>query len=51
MLTTDCIRPYADVSESHLTGALSETEHFAFRGDTLVLTTFGGDTVRFLRSR
>jgi heat shock protein HslJ len=49
MFTTDCIRPYADVAESYLTGALSETEHFAFQGDTLVLTTFDGDTLRWLR--
>ena len=41
----------ARVAEEHFTTALSETEHFEVRDDTLALTTFGGDTLRFRRLR
>jgi heat shock protein HslJ len=51
MRTEDCANDKARVAEEHLTTAMSETEHFVVRGDTLVLTTFGGDTLVFLRSR
>lgn len=43
--------PARPVAEEHLTTALSETEHFEVRGDTLALTIFGGDTVTFRRLR
>ena len=49
MRTLDCSRERARVSEEHLTTLLSETQHFEIRHDTLVLTTFGGDTARFSR--
>ena len=43
----DCDDDQARVSEEHLTTVFSETEHFAVRGETLAVTTFGGDTLRF----
>lgn len=42
-----CANDSARIAEEHLTTAMSETEHFTLRGDTLVLTTFGGDTLVF----
>ena len=50
MRALDCEREPEQISEEHLTTLLSETEHFEVRGDTLLLTTFGGDTARFTRS-
>lgn len=51
MRTMECARDRARVAEEQLTTFYSETEHFDVRGDTLVLTTFGGDTLRFVRAR
>lgn len=51
MRPMDCARERARVAEEHLTTAFSETEHFEIRADTLLLTTFGGDTLRFRRLR
>ena len=49
MRALDCDREQARVAEEHLTTLLSETEHYELRGDTLLLTTFGGDTARLKR--
>lgn len=51
MRQMDCPRDRARVPEEELTTALSETEHFALRGDTLLFTTWGGDTLRWRRAR
>jgi len=51
MRTLDCPRERARLSEENLTTLLSETHHFEVRGDTLLLTTFGGDTARFRRQQ
>ena len=47
MQPMECRDDRARISEEHLTTVFSETEHFAVQGDTLTLTTFGGDTLRF----
>jgi heat shock protein HslJ len=49
MRALECASERARVAEEHLTTVFSETEHFAIRTDTLLLTTFGGDTLRFWR--
>jgi hypothetical protein len=51
MRPLDCVSERKRIAEEHLTTAFSETEHFELRGDTLLLTTFGGDTLRFRRVR
>ena len=47
MASLECGRDRARVAEEQLTTALSETEHFDVRDGSLLLTTFGGDTLRF----
>lgn len=47
MGSLECRRDRARVAEELLTTALGETEHFDMRGGSLLLTTFGGDTLRF----
>lgn len=49
MRALECAPERARVAEEHLTTVFSETEHFAIRADTLLLTTFGGDTLRLRR--
>jgi heat shock protein HslJ len=49
MRALECASERARVAEEHLTTVFSETEHFAIRADTLLLTTFGGDTLRLRR--
>ena len=48
--TTECTDRRLAVFEDNLTTAYSETEHFDVRGDTLELTTYGGDTLWFVSS-
>jgi heat shock protein HslJ len=51
MRPLDCRQDRARVAEENLTTVFSETEHFEVRADTLLLTTFGGDTLRFRTAR
>lgn len=51
MGTLDCAPERTRIAEEHLTTAFSETEHFEIRADTLLFTTFGGDTLRFRRQK
>jgi heat shock protein HslJ len=48
MRSMDCSRDRARVAEENLTTAFSETEHFELRDSVLLLTTFGGDTLRLV---
>jgi len=47
MGSLECRRDRARDAEELLTTALGETEHFDIRDGSLLLTTFGGDTLRF----
>lgn len=49
MRQENCASDRRRIAEEHLTTVFSETSNFEVRRDTLVLTTFGGDTLRFTR--